>query len=79
MDWEAFRILFEERRLIPINEPPFVKDELVGTWIWLDGLGLAEIQSRLVREAPVYRVQLENGAVRSVYLGLKTGDKEEGG
>lgn len=69
MDWEALRFLFAERELIPINQPPVVKDDWVGAWIWLDGLGPAEIQSKLVRGAAVYRVRLEHGAERSVYLG----------
>lgn len=69
MDWEALRVLFAERELIPINQPPVVNDDWVGAWVWLDDLGLAEIQSRLVRGAAVYRVRLEHGAERNVYLG----------
>lgn len=68
MDWEALRVLFADRELIPINQPPLIQDDWVGAWIWLDELGPAEIQSRLVRGAPVYRVQSSQGEVRSVHL-----------
>jgi hypothetical protein len=68
MDWEAFRTLFAERELTPIDQPPLIQDDWVGAWIWLDGLGPAEIQSRLVRGASVYRVQTEQGSVCSVHL-----------
>jgi hypothetical protein len=68
LDWEALRALFAERELVPIDQPPAVQDDRVGAWIWLDGMGPAEIESRLVRGAPIYRVRLEHGPIRSVYL-----------
>jgi hypothetical protein len=68
MDWNAFRRLFEGREIVPINRPPFIDDPMVGAWIWLRELGAARITAQLTRMGGVYRVRLEGGAERIVYV-----------
>ncbi|WP_139206055.1 hypothetical protein [Luteibacter sp. 329MFSha] len=74
MDWEAFRGLFEEREIVPISQPPFIDDPLIGCWVWLDDEGAAEVVQRLTRSGGVYRVRLEDERMCIAYLWCENGE-----
>lgn len=68
IDWVRFRRSFDAREVKPLTSAEQLMDSLIGSSIWLDGQGSAEIVRRLTRAGGVYEVRLGDGSLRIVYL-----------